>query len=359
MREDIGVVREVIPWNSTISRDSIRHFALGIGDDNPLWWKPEQGTRVLAPPTVLYSCADGPIIPGIAEGMPTSSTWLPGALGLWASDKWKWHRPILEGTDVRVSIALLDANFRPTGKLGPSVRQTTRTTFWNSDETALAELDRTIIRLEPRPTQNEPDDVMSSEPAYSEEQHSEIAAHYANEAAQRRGTDIRPVSSVAMGDSLPTLVKGPLTVTNLIGWLLGSGSALNQTNRILSSFFDASPGAAIRHPVSNVLDTVEAPHWDAMLARSVGLPRGFDFGGQRISWMLHVVTDWCGDAGVVLELNARLLAANLLGDTQWLSGEVAEIGVDGEANVVAIDLWSTSQAGIRTADARALVRLPD
>ncbi len=39
LRERIGVkiTNTVEPWNYEASRDAIRHYAHGIGDDNPLW----------------------------------------------------------------------------------------------------------------------------------------------------------------------------------------------------------------------------------------------------------------------------------------------------------------------------------
>ena len=57
-----GVVRAAHrPWNTVASADSIRHFALGIGNLNPLWLDPDYAAssrfgRLIAPPTFEYSC---------------------------------------------------------------------------------------------------------------------------------------------------------------------------------------------------------------------------------------------------------------------------------------------------------------
>jgi len=42
LRKRIGVpiTDTVEPWNYEATRDAIRHYAHGIGDDNPLWTDP-------------------------------------------------------------------------------------------------------------------------------------------------------------------------------------------------------------------------------------------------------------------------------------------------------------------------------
>ena len=47
LRQRIGVRIEntVEPWNYEASRDAIRHYAHGIGDDNPLWTNPEYAEK--------------------------------------------------------------------------------------------------------------------------------------------------------------------------------------------------------------------------------------------------------------------------------------------------------------------------
>ena len=46
LRQRIGVKIEntIEPWNYEATRDGIRHYAHGIGDDNPLWCDPAYGT---------------------------------------------------------------------------------------------------------------------------------------------------------------------------------------------------------------------------------------------------------------------------------------------------------------------------
>ena len=62
LRRRIGVVieRPPEPWCYEATRDNIRHYAHGIGDDNPLWCDPDyaRATRygtIIAPPSFLFA----------------------------------------------------------------------------------------------------------------------------------------------------------------------------------------------------------------------------------------------------------------------------------------------------------------
>src|SRR5690606_9558629 len=63
LRRRIGVpIKDTLePWCHEATRDNIRHYAHGIGDDNPLWCDPEYGAKarygtIVAPPSFLFAC---------------------------------------------------------------------------------------------------------------------------------------------------------------------------------------------------------------------------------------------------------------------------------------------------------------
>src|SRR5258708_116304 len=98
------------PWNTLVSKDTIWHFAMGLGDDHPLFADPAYaaGTRgrgLIAPPTYLYSCTSGGPPPGFTESLDTDGL-LPGVLGLWASDHWTWHSPTRVGVELTATTEL-------------------------------------------------------------------------------------------------------------------------------------------------------------------------------------------------------------------------------------------------------------
>ena len=86
MRRMIGVpVRREFPYNAVATKDAIRHFAFGYGDNNPLWTDEEyvKKTRygcIVAPPMFLCSCQSG--IGGAANiGLPGAHTSIKGTNG--------------------------------------------------------------------------------------------------------------------------------------------------------------------------------------------------------------------------------------------------------------------------------------
>ena len=86
------------PFVRYVNGDSIRHAARAIGDMNPLWIDRAHGNasrygRCVAPPALLYAVTWGAWDMRRGEG-------LPGVHGLHASDRWIYHRPLLDGDEV-------------------------------------------------------------------------------------------------------------------------------------------------------------------------------------------------------------------------------------------------------------------
>jgi acyl dehydratase len=363
MRSELHRSWRVRGWNSAVTADAVWHFAMGVGDDNPLWWDPHyasaaSGGRPFAPPTFLYSCEGGPVLPGLHEQVDRGvDTWLPGAVGLWAGDRWMFHGRAYIGEAVEANQELWEVR-EMTGKFGGrSIYQTTRTSFTGGDGRALAEQYRTLYRTEPDAASSGGRYSDLERPVYTATDRERLRAQYLREAAQRRGGDTRYVEDVKVGDALPVLLKGPLSVTTLVGWLLGWGSAYCLPDRIGEVFMSHRPASEIVHPVFGYADTVEGPHWDNDLAQTRGLPRGYDFGGQRISWFAHLLSDWYGDDGELAELDIRLRRPNLLGDTQQLTGVVTGTSVQDGLGRVTCELTSHNQRDDVTALGTAVVLL--
>ena len=100
LRERIGVHIEnsLEPWCHEATRDNIRHYAHGIGDDNPLWCDPDYAATtkyggIVAPPSFLFACDR--IVSGYVGG-------LPGVHAMWAGSDFTWHKPIKRNTEFRI-----------------------------------------------------------------------------------------------------------------------------------------------------------------------------------------------------------------------------------------------------------------
>jgi len=79
LRQRIGqrIEHTLEPWCYEATRDNIRHYAHGIGDDNPLWCDPAYGktTRygdIIALPSFLFACSR--IVSGYVGGRNMAKT---------------------------------------------------------------------------------------------------------------------------------------------------------------------------------------------------------------------------------------------------------------------------------------------
>jgi acyl dehydratase len=360
-RRFLGVKRPLRPWNSTVSQDTIWHFAMGLGDDNPLFNDPEYAatTRwggLIAPPTYLYSCTSGGPPPGSTESVDTDDL-LPGVLGLWASDRWTWHAPTRVGMELTATAELHALEELPDNGRGPRVRQVDRHSFYG-DGTLLAICDKTIMRFEKSDSVGHRRMTEYVAPHYTEEDRTRIAAQYHAEYEQRRGSNPLDAGELAEGDSIGRLVKGPLTLTNIVGWLLGWGSFMCQAHRRQYAYVLEHPGARLLDEASGMEDVIEAPHLNSELARTTGMPAAYDFGGQRVSWMAHLITDWCGDGGFLSEITVDILRPNYLGDTTWIEGSVLSTARTEDGWRVECALVANNQRGEITTRGTATVLVP-
>jgi acyl dehydratase len=279
---------------------------------------------------------------------------LPGALGLWAEDRWTWHSRVRAGQRLtaRATLWALEEKQRRTGEL--MVAQTERYEIAAAGQGQIAELLRTVMRLEPRTRDAAPP---PAPPHYADAEIAAIEQQYAAETGQRRGPRPRFWEDVAVGDALGRLVKGPLTVGGIAAFLAGLGPPMLPVNRIAHRYIRHSPRVGLRH-ANGAADPMGAIHIDGELAGRAGFDRGYDLGSQRISWMAHAVSDWMGDAGQLLDLQVRIAGPNLVGDVTWIAGQVT--GKDGRAGsgTVKCQLTGTNQRNEETTRAAATVLLP-
>jgi acyl dehydratase len=358
-RRLVGTEIQVWPWNTAAGQDAIRHFAFAVGDDNPLWWDREyaEGSAVggvTAPPTFLYTLmTGGPWPSGNGGGR---ADVLPGAVGLWAEDRWTWYSRVAVGQRLtaRATLWSLEEKRRRTGE--PMVAQTEHYEIAADPGGRIGELYRTVMRLEPRARR-----PASAPPSalhhYTAQDMAVIERQYAAEAGQRRGGQPRFWDDVAVGDSIGRIVKGPLTIGGIAAFMAGLGPPMLPVNRIANSYVRHSSWLGLRH-ANGTVDPMGAIHLDGELAGRAGFDRGYDLGSQRISWLAHAVSDWMGDAGQLLHLQVRILRSNLVGDVTWITGRVCGKNTDARGSSVECVLTATNQRDQETTSGTATVLLP-
>jgi acyl dehydratase len=339
LRQRIGIpVRRPEPYIEVATRDAVRHWAAGIGDRNPFWL--EAG---IAPPTILF--AMDRIVSGYVSG-------LPGVHAMYAGTDFRWQRPIRLDDRVVGESVLLDLVEKPSKFARRAVQQIYRTTFRNQGGELVCEADSWCFRTE-RDTARERGTYARLTPRHYDEQDIEtIAAAYRNEAI--RGKTPRYWEDVMVGEAVPEVVKGPLTVTSVIAFVQGWGSLYVRAHGLAFEMFDRHPALGIPNALG-VPEPPERVHWDEAMAQAVGVPGAYDYGPERVAWLGHLVTNWMGDAGFLGRLNTQVQRHNLIGDTTWCRGMVTGKEAGGRVHLA---LRAENQRGETTASGSATVILP-
>ena len=329
------------PYIEVATRDAIRHWAHGIGDRNPFWL-----ARGFAPPTILF--AMDRIVSGYVGG-------LPGIHAMYAGTDFQWRRPIREGERVIGESVLQELAEKPSAFASRAVQQTYRTTFTGPGGEVLCVADSWCFRTE-RDTARERGKYAATErPRYTPEDIDRIRRAYRDE--EIRGQAPRFWEHVNIGDALPTVCKGPLTVTSVIAFVQGWGSLYVRAHGLAFDLFARHPALGIPNDFG-VPEPPERVHWDEPFARAVGVPGAYDYGPERVAWLGHVVTNWMGDDGQLRRLKIQVRRHNLIGDVTWCRGAVTgKHEGNGEA-LVDVELTAENQRGETTAQGHATVALP-
>ena len=327
LRKRIGVriTQSLEPWCYEATRDNIRHYAHGIGDDNPLWCDPEYASTtcyggIIAPPSFLFACDR--IISGYCGG-------LPGVHAMWAGADWMWLQPVRRNDEVHVEAYLKDLIEHQTRFAGRSIQQIYHVDFFNGAGDKLAAADSWVFRTE-RDTAREQGTKYTelnkrAEARYTEAELNDIFRLYAEE--QIRGAETRYYEDVEIDEALPTMAKGPMTVTGFIAYAQGWGGLYIRANKLAWQQVHKHKGLGIPNRF-NIPDCPERVHWEEEFAHKVGAPGAYDYGPERCSWLTHHLTNWCGDDGFLHSASCKIRRHNPAGDALFINGKVVDKYVD-------------------------------
>jgi len=357
LRSRIGVRIEdtLEPWCHEATRDNIRHYAHGIGDDNPLWCDPDYAATtpykgIIAPPSFLFACDR--IISGYVGG-------LPGVHAMWAGADFTWHKTIRRNDALRTEAWLKDLIPHETRFSGMAIQQIYHVNFYNQHDELLCEADSWCFRTDrdiARERGTKYDAVKAAAPkVYSDAELVEIYRHYAQE--EVRGSRPRYFEDVQAGDKIPTIVKGPMTVTGFIAYAQGWGGLYIRANKLNWQQIHKHPGLGIKNRFG-IPDCPERVHWESEFAATVGAPEAYDYGPERFSWLTHHLTNWMGDAGFLRQARAQIRRHNPVGDVLYINGSVTgKRQINGE-NIIDIEQRAENQDGELSIFGTAQVRLP-
>ncbi|MGK7924086.1 MAG: MaoC family dehydratase N-terminal domain-containing protein, partial [Spirulina sp.] len=256
------VIREREPWNTEATAQAIRHFAYGISDDNPLWLDRDRAIQnsygcLVAPPTFLTSVLY-PILHGYPMDIPMSN--LIGEL------EYEWFYPILEGDSFTPSA-------KQTGVYESRDRQNRRlvcilseTSYWNQKEELVGKARSNLVWM----ARTENDFLVNrSIYEYSQEELANISTALQQE--NRRSDRVLWGEDVEINTQLPPLVRGPLTVGDLICWQAAIGASYRPGALGYRDGLKA-PHAMVKNPITGWSVINSQHHEDFLLAKQRGMP---------------------------------------------------------------------------------------
>lgn len=343
------------PYIRHVNYDSISHVARGIGDANPMWMDAEHARqsrfgKMIAPPALFYGAAWGSWDLRRGQG-------LPGVHGLHSSDRWFFYRPLYEGDIVRATKEPFGLEEKKGKWTGRSFLQSDNIRFYNQKDELVAMCVMSVIRGEREAGKKAGKYANIPKAIYTDEEIEQIDREIAAE--EVRGDKPRYWEDVAIGEKMQPIVRGPLTVSDMIAWMMGIGSPHIRSGQHWLAYRTQSPKVSVKDPVTRIPQAVERVHWDTYMAAEIGMPDAYDYGSQRGGWSTHFLTNWAGDDGWVAECFPFYRGMNFLGDTTRIKGEITDkwIGKSG-IGYVACKFDSINQRGENTMPGTGVIALP-
>ena len=354
-RKNVLIENTLEPWCHEATRDNIRHYAHGIGDDNPLWCDPSYAARthygdVIALPSFLFSTSR--IVSGYVGGMP-------GVHAMWAGADWHWHKPVLRNQAIFTEAWLKDLIEHETKFAGRAIQQIYHVNFFNPAGELVAEADSWCFRTDrdqAREQGTKYSELKQRPPrVYQPEELERLYQLYAAE--EIRGAHPRYWEDVRQGEALPTMAKGPMTVTGFIAFAQGWGGLYIRANKLAWRQVQQHPGLGIANDFG-IPDCPERVHWEPQFARMVGAPGAYDYGPERCSWLTHHLTNWMGDDGFLRAASCKIRRHNPEGDLLFIDAKVVRKYIEDGRRLIAIEQVAHNQDGELSVLGSGVVELP-
>ncbi len=352
-KEMIGLqLRPEGPYLQDATPDTIRNFCNGIGDLNPLYRDAEHGRLSRYGSVVAH-----PMFP-MAFGWIGRTRWgLPGVHGFYAGNDWELFRHIRPGdriTAIERVVGVEDKQSKFSGRL---VLQFVEATYANQHGQIVARALGTCTRHERKAARDtgKYKDIKTYE--YTPEEFEKIDDAIMREDERIRGNDVLYWEDVKEGDELPPIVRGPLSLMDTMGFLVGCGRG--HTHGIVFKAAMKHPGHFFRNPeAGGGIEYTGIGHHRESIAKEVGVPGTYDYGPQRSSWMASLVTNWMGDSAFLKRVRTEMRRFNTMGDCTWCKGRVSRKYIKDKHALVDIEITGENQRGELTTPGLATVILP-
>ena len=327
-------------YNEEATRDTIRHYAWGTTDLNPLWVNEEYARRsrfgtIVAAPTFPYSV--------VLPTLPVYNIPFKKKIDftvVFGGTTWDFHRPIFCGDRLHATGRLTKAEIKASKTVGRMVSLTPETLYFNQRNELVARGVSKQLRFLPQQSDARKTSELQGRKK-DEATPKEISPEALAEQAKRRGSSPLYWEDVKEGESLPDVPKGTLRTTDIIRWIAGTYGPPFLSSRVAASGEYHGAG-----------------HYNSELAQSGGIPGAYDNGPLRAGWLSQLITNWMGDWGDLVRLEYSLRFFNVVGDVSTAKGKVARKRMVGDDGLVDLEVAVENHRGLQSAQGVATVRLP-
>jgi len=315
------------------TRDTIFNFAEAVGDGNPLWIDEDYAARsrfggLVAPPTFLYAVTHGSTPANGRPGRPPR----PDLALLYAGAELEFSATIRRGDTLTVSGKALATERKKSQALGTLLFTTGETRYRNQHGELVGVIHPTVCRF--LPPQGHAVKIDRAPRPETEEKSPDLLAYD----RVRRGAEPRYWEDVEVGEEMPLMEKGLLTMMEILRFSVLAPSVPRRIEQ--------------RRPGVDIGFSREKQQQRA------GLEGASDYGPQRVCWLSQYATDWMGDDGTLKKLSVKIRHPNLMGDVNTIRGRVTGKRIEGGEHLVTCEMAVANQSGLVTAPGTAVIALP-
>jgi acyl dehydratase len=350
--------------NEWVTTDSIRHYAVSLGDRNPLWWNEDYAKKtrwggIIAPPTITDFL-----------GTP-SSTWRESSAAaksqfarIVGGCKREWFQAIRPGDRFKCVDKWLGFEERQLKQEPRRFRlfiDTHQRSYINQKDETVAVVDNRFMVMANYPQPSAGGERPSGAGArkrhrFTDEERDAIYRGYDEET--RQGADKLYWEDVAEGEELKPLVVGPLSSWDSAAFLAatpGQSVAFDiQWERVKR---DLRP--ELLDPEINAWKPGEEGHLRDHSGHADRITGGYAFGyGAQIEGLIcRLLCNWMGDDGFLKRLDCQFRVPAIHGDALWMKGKVTNKSSEGGEHLVALEVHCENQDGLMLVPGKATVRL--
>ncbi|MFC1917273.1 MaoC family dehydratase N-terminal domain-containing protein [Chloroflexota bacterium] len=350
LRSLIGIERKITSYhNSEVCRDNIRRFALGSGDDNPLWLDEEyaRGTcwgGIIAPPCFIRTL-----------GIPLPQK-LPGVHAQFAGEEFHFDKPVRLGDRITASLSLVDVVEKESSFAKRTFHEIEEVKYLNQDGDQVSRYRRLYIRHE-RDSSRARRKYEDIQPAmWTPEDLRRFENYCLSE--KRQGAVLRRWEDIEIDEEIPLRLRGPLTVSDVLWHYIAEGGIPFSYGMGLSYKMKKKQPAWFIVNSQGAYEAIPSCHWDWDFAKRIGAPGPYDTPSLRSACISFMITDWIGDNGWLKQLSVESRRFMILGDIIYYKGKVVDKYIQEDQYLAKLEIWGENQRGECTTQSQAVVALP-